>query len=463
MFIFSLLINLHTNGVNTESWSSKNFADGFDTNMKYGYYDDKFNNTDPLPRDPLPAVGTEGDWHCGLCRTLIFYNSDVKPEETHKDCVIFKNMSDSASVEALPRHITEETQNEKTNSTTHNNRIDMITNSSRSLICKNCHNIVGLLYNQTDPIKKLSYFGIREALKFQPKHVASKDTHSRVPKKVVEVAPEDLRHNNAPTSQSDSSANSNEAGNLQKPEVNVKDLHPESEKKVTAVNPSMHASGEFRRKVEFLPIPETTSYSESELKTNNWQLLDKIEVTKQVKSKYSYGNRIKISTFDDDEGELLVGATLKVCGWAKSMRAAAKGSLYFIDLNDGSSVKNLQVVVSKDVMNFEKLKSEGVGTSLSFVGNLVRSPKKEQKYELQVKYPETHFLNVFGSCPQDEYPLSKKKHSFEFLREKMHLRPRTNTIGTVSRLRSALSMATHEYFQKRGFQYVNTPMITTAD
>lgn len=74
-----------------------------------------------------------------------------------------------------------------------------------------------------------------------------------------------------------------------------------------------------------------------------------------------------------------------------------------------------------------------------------------------------HSMTIFGSCPQEKYPLSKKKHTKEFLRDIMHLRPRTNLIGIVTRIRNSLSIATHEYFQKRGFLYVHTPMITTSD
>ena len=145
------------------------------------------------------------------------------------------------------------------------------------------------------------------------------------------------------------------------------------------------------------------------------------------------------------------------------MREAGKGAFYFVGLNDGSHIGTLQVVVDKGIEGFEQLTTEGIGTSFQFVGTLIESPAKGQKYELSVNDNEKHSMKIFGGCPQGEYPLQGKNHTKEYLRDIMHLRPRTNLMGVVSRIRNSLSIATHEYFQKRGCLYVHTPMITASD
>lgn len=126
-------------------------------------------------------------------------------------------------------------------------------------------------------------------------------------------------------------------------------------------------------------------------------------------------------------------------------------------------MNNLQVVIHNTTSGFERLHKEGVGTSFSFVGTIVESPGEGQTFELVVKNSTTDSMIIYGNSNQNEYPLSKKKHSKEFLREKMNLRPRTNLIGTASRIRNSLSVATHEFFQKRGFNYIHTPIITSSD
>lgn len=94
---------------------------------------------------------------------------------------------------------------------------------------------------------------------------------------------------------------------------------------------------------------------------------------------------------------------------------------------------------------------------------MTESPKQGQQYELHVKDSQKHLIQILGTCSQKDYPLPKKRHTIEYLREKMHLRPRTTLIGIVARLRSSLSIATHDFFQKRGFLYVHTPIITSSD
>jgi asparaginyl-tRNA synthetase len=120
-------------------------------------------------------------------------------------------------------------------------------------------------------------------------------------------------------------------------------------------------------------------------------------------------------------------------------------------------------VVDKCIDGFEEIAKTNVGTSYSFVGTLIKSQAKGQAFELQLSQPEKHSCKILGKCDSGKYPLSKKKHSVEFLREIAHLRPRTNTFGAVTRVRNNLALATHLFFQERGFLYIHTPIITASD
>jgi asparaginyl-tRNA synthetase len=145
-----------------------------------------------------------------------------------------------------------------------------------------------------------------------------------------------------------------------------------------------------------------------------------------------------------------------VYGWVRTKRDAKDFS--FIEISDGSCLKNLQVVADASLPCYaETVAKLTTGSAVRFEGKLVSSPGKEQSLELHA----TSVL-VYSVAPQD-YVLQKKRHSFEFLREIAHLRPRTNALGAVSRLRSSLSFAIHTFFQERGFSYVHTPIITTSD
>lgn len=105
-----------------------------------------------------------------------------------------------------------------------------------------------------------------------------------------------------------------------------------------------------------------------------------------------------------------------------------------------------------------------MGTSFQIKGTLIKSPAKGQLFELQVSKPDKgHFIKVLGHCDPAKYPLAKKRHTNEYLREKAHLRPRTNLIGAMSRIRNNLAFATHLFFQNRGFLYIHTPIITASD
>ena len=132
----------------------------------------------------------------------------------------------------------------------------------------------------------------------------------------------------------------------------------------------------------------------------------------------------------------------------------------FIELNDGSTLSGIQVVADQSIPNYEEVIAKiTTGASLRILGVLVQSPQgHKQKYEIQAKSVE-----IYGECSAEDYPLQKKRHSFEFLRTIAHLRPRTNTQGAVLRVRNALAHATHLFFQERGFLYVQTPIITASD
>ncbi|HEX8505196.1 MAG TPA: asparagine--tRNA ligase [Hymenobacter sp.] len=145
-----------------------------------------------------------------------------------------------------------------------------------------------------------------------------------------------------------------------------------------------------------------------------------------------------------------------VKGWVRTRR----GNKYvqFIALNDGSTIHNLQIVAGAEGFPEENLKDVATGASLAVRGTLVASQGKGQTVEIQATE-----ITVIGKADPEEYPLQKKGHSLEFLREIAHLRPRTNTFGAVLRVRHALAFAVHEYFNKNGFFYVHTPIITGSD
>lgn len=153
-----------------------------------------------------------------------------------------------------------------------------------------------------------------------------------------------------------------------------------------------------------------------------------------------------------------IGQTLLLKGWAKTVRNQKGFS--FIELNDGSNLSGIQVVVDANVTGYEKILQDlATGVSLQVEGLLVESPSgHKQKFELQARS-----LEILGLCDPQKYPLQKKRHSFEFLRTIAHLRPRTNTQGAVLRVRNALSFATHLFFQNRGFLYIQTPILTASD
>lgn len=154
----------------------------------------------------------------------------------------------------------------------------------------------------------------------------------------------------------------------------------------------------------------------------------------------------------------LIGKEVRVCGWVRTRRDS-KGGFSFIDLNDGSSFDNVQVLAENTLPNYEsEIIKAGIGSSLEVIGQVVASPGKEQSTEIKAQS-----IKVFGFADPATYPLQKKGTSFEYLRTIGHLRPRTNTFGAVSRVRNEICRSIHGFFQERGFMYVNTPIITASD
>ena len=147
---------------------------------------------------------------------------------------------------------------------------------------------------------------------------------------------------------------------------------------------------------------------------------------------------------------------VNVKGWVRTRRGSKQ--VNFIALNDGSTINNVQVVVDVDKFDEEVLKLITTGASLSVNGLLIKSQGKGQNVEIQATE-----IEVYGTADPSTYPLIKKGHSMEFLREIAHLRPRTNTFGAVFRIRHNMAYAIHKFFHDRGFFYFHTPIITASD
>ena len=152
------------------------------------------------------------------------------------------------------------------------------------------------------------------------------------------------------------------------------------------------------------------------------------------------------------------GQVVDVRGWVRTRRDS-KQAFSFVELNDGSCLANLQIVIDANVPGYaESIKQVTTGASIAIEGEIKDSPAKGQRIEVQATS-----LRVLGEADPLKYPLQKKGHSFEFLREIAHLRPRTNTFGAITRVRNAAATAIHNFFQSRGFCYIQTPIITTSD
>jgi len=152
----------------------------------------------------------------------------------------------------------------------------------------------------------------------------------------------------------------------------------------------------------------------------------------------------------------LIGSEVSVKGWVRTRRG--NKNVQFVALNDGSTVRNLQIVLDIAKFSEEQLKPVTTGSSIHVTGRLVESAGKGQSCEVQADT-----IEIYGTADPASYPLQKKGHTLEFLREKAHLRPRTATFGAILRVRSALAFAIHKFFQEKGFYYLHTPLITESD
>ncbi len=163
--------------------------------------------------------------------------------------------------------------------------------------------------------------------------------------------------------------------------------------------------------------------------------------------------RIKITDLYSPD---MIGKEVDVMGWVRTRRG--NKHVQFVALNDGSTIRSVQIVFDMTLFSDDDLRPVTTGSAIHVKGLLVESQGRGQSCEVQAQT-----LEVFGTADPATYPLQKKGHSLEFLREIAHLRPRTNTFGAVLRIRSALAFAIHKFFQERGFYYLNTPLITASD
>jgi asparaginyl-tRNA synthetase len=158
------------------------------------------------------------------------------------------------------------------------------------------------------------------------------------------------------------------------------------------------------------------------------------------------------------QSEANLGKTVQVQGWVRTRRDS-KAGISFIELNDGSCLKSIQIIADHNHAEYREILSDiTTGTSLFVEGEVIASPGKGQPIEIHAGQ-----IKLFGRSDPLTYPLQKKRHSLEFLRQIAHLRPRSNTIGAVTRIRNRLSYAIHQFFQDRGFTYIHTPIITSSD
>ena len=161
--------------------------------------------------------------------------------------------------------------------------------------------------------------------------------------------------------------------------------------------------------------------------------------------------RVKIKKLFEDKKE----QDVLIFGWVRTNRAQAQFG--FLNVNDGSTLANIQVVYDADLTNFEEISKFRVGVSVQIKGRVILTPEAKQPLEIHADE-----VVMLGDCPEN-YPIQPKRHTREFLRENAHLRPRTNLFNAVFRIRSVAAMAIHSYFQSNGYLYVHTPLITCAD
>ncbi|HSH35210.1 asparagine--tRNA ligase [Schnuerera sp.] len=156
-----------------------------------------------------------------------------------------------------------------------------------------------------------------------------------------------------------------------------------------------------------------------------------------------------------DETDKYLNQEIEIVGWIRTLRSSKKFG--FIEINDGTFFSNLQIVFDEELENFKEVEKYSISTAISVKGILVETPGAKQPFEIQAKE-----INLVASSDRD-YPLQKKRHSFEYLRTIAHLRPRSNTFNAVFRVRSLAAYAVHKFFRERDFVYVHTPVITGSD
>jgi asparaginyl-tRNA synthetase len=175
-----------------------------------------------------------------------------------------------------------------------------------------------------------------------------------------------------------------------------------------------------------------------------------------VYQKNSSGGFVVRILIKDVLSEKYLGKPVTVCGWVRSKRESR--GFAFLVLSDGSTQQTLQLIINAETPAFQQVHRCNTGAAIRAEGMLKESPAKGQKFEVEVSE-----IEVFSEADPEKYPLQKKGHTLEFLREIAHLRPRTNTFGAIFRMRNILADAVHEFFQSRGFLWVHTPIITSSD
>ncbi len=166
--------------------------------------------------------------------------------------------------------------------------------------------------------------------------------------------------------------------------------------------------------------------------------------------------RMRVNHLLSGDVSSLIDQDVLVKGWVRTKRG--NKNVAFIALNDGSTINNIQIVVELSSISEEKIKDAGTGACISCVGKLVKSMGQGQSVEIQAKD-----IHIYGGADPETFPLQKKGHTLEFLREIAHLRPRTNTFGAILRIRHAMAYGVHKYFNDNGYFYIHTPIITGSD
>lgn len=174
-----------------------------------------------------------------------------------------------------------------------------------------------------------------------------------------------------------------------------------------------------------------------------------------MKPVYTTGKELYEVIKNGDSEKIIAFDYVELEGWVKTNRD--NGSIGFIEFNDGTFFKNIQLVYTNGTKNVNQIKAFNTGSAIHVFGKLHLTPENKQPFEIILEDA------VLEGDVASDYPLQKKRHSFEFLRDVAHIRPRANTFQAVFRVRSVLAMAIHEFFQSRGFVYVHTPLITTND